>query len=268
VNTFLAARFAESVRRLALGLEPIDVYRGGRIAHALDVRVEGLPARSAELLSRHSSCLHVLLFGPDVEAPVDVRLLDETRRYVPRRIRFAIVEADDVLAAEEAGAPVPAASRTWRPALFPGAAYDVSRRATGIRGRVLRGGEPLRWARVEARLPGGGALLGRAHGDDRGEFLLLLGVNPTNLGDLVSPLAIEVVVRAPAAAPVPATPDQPALDPYWDLPLEVAAAPGAVDPVSTGETLPAGYAAGVVETRPVDVPLGRISSATAPFEPA
>jgi hypothetical protein len=267
MTTFVDSRFVESVQRLALGLEPLDALRRTRVPVTLEVRVEGDPA-PWKRIQRHPSCLHVLLHGPDVETPIDVRLSDRSRRFVPRRLRYPFATYQVVLDAEEAGAPVPAAARARRPLLFPGAAYDISPRQTGLRGRARRAGAPLRWARVEARLPGGGPLLGRAHGDDRGEFLLVLGVDPVNLGDLVSPLAVEVTVTGPTVAPVPASPGVPALDPLWDLPLEQGAAPGAPDPVSLGESLPAAYVPGVTETRQIDFPLGRITSETVPFEPA
>ncbi|MGB7922043.1 MAG: hypothetical protein WCF57_02235, partial [Pyrinomonadaceae bacterium] len=155
--------------------------------------------------------------------------------------------------------------RLRRPALFPGAAYDISETATGLRGRVMRDGKPMRWARVEARLPGSKVLVGRAHGDDRGEFLLLLGTNASPLSDLENPLTIRVTVFGPTVAPVPATPDLPGLDPLWDLPLEIAAAPGAPDPVSAGETMPANYEPKPLNGTDVDFILGKLRSGIADF---
>jgi hypothetical protein len=122
----------------------------------------------------------------------------------------------------------------------------------------------MRWARVEARVPASGTLVGRAHGDDRGEFLLLIGSGAIPVGDLVDPLPIRVTVFGPAAPPVPGSPDLPAQDPLWDLPIETASAAGAPDPVSAGEDLPTGYA-GTSTSRVVDLTLGRLMSGVADF---
>jgi hypothetical protein len=116
----------------------------------------------------------------------------------------------------------------------------------------------MRWARVEARLPGAGLLVGRAHGDDRGEFLLLIGAEASPVGDLNPPLQLEVTVRGPAVPPVPPTPDRPKIDPLWDLPLEQAALPGDPDPVSAGESQPSDYTASTMQA--VALPFGRILS--------
>ena len=116
---------------------------------------------------------------------------------------------------------------------------------------------------VEAVLPASGQVVGRAHGDDRGEFLLLIGSESIPVGDLVNPLPLRVRIFGPAAPPVPATPDLPLQDPLWDLPLETVPAPGVADTVSTGETLPAGYTANV--TANVDFFLGELRSGPAAF---
>jgi hypothetical protein len=147
--------------------------------------------------------------------------------------------------------------------MFPGAAYDVSVTATGVRGRVLRNNLPMRWARVEARLAGSNVIVGRAHGDDRGEFLLLIGSEAIPGAVLPTALDVDVAIFGPAAVPVPATPGLPEIDPLWDLPLESASAPGAADPVLAGETLPAGYTATV--SRTLSLALGRLASETQAF---
>jgi len=170
---------------------------------------------------------------------------------VPRRLRFPIL-------GQAAAETRPPRFRVRRPVLFPGAAYDVSSGATGLRGRVLRAGKPMRWARVEARLPAAGTLVGRAHGDDRGEFLLLIGSEASPVGDVVPPLEIEVTVFGPAAPPVPPDADRPKIDPLWDLPLEQTAAPGDPDPVAEGEAQPAGYTATTTQT--IDLEFGKIAS--------
>jgi hypothetical protein len=241
MNKFLDARYTEHVERLALGLEPIDVQRRARVAYsfriAFDRTALGLRRPPVE---RHPSCLFALRYAPGLTGPVDLRLFDaaeplyspgaDRRRFVPRRLRV----------------PLPAdggssTDRVRRPALFPGAAYDVCESATGLRARALRNGAPLRWARVEATLADGTTVVGRAHGDDRGEFLLLLASEAMPAGDLVEPLPLTVTVYAPDPPPVPASPDLPAVDPLWDLPLEVLPDPGLPDPVSAGQALPPNY---------------------------
>jgi hypothetical protein len=91
-------------------------------------------------------------------------------------------------------------------------------------------------------------VVGRAHGDDRGEFLLLLDSAASGLGDLSLTLTAEVTVFGPPG------PGPVSNDPLRDLPIETLAADP--DDVSPGEKLPAGYAATVHSSRAVDFPLG------------
>ena len=179
MNEFLPSRFVESVKRLALGLEPIDAALRLRPSYPIDVTFDvaplGLPRPA---IDHHRTGLHVLLYSAALTSPVDLRLVDHARRYVPRRLRIPILT-------KAAADAAPAARRVRRPVMFPGAAYDVAD-ATGVRGRVVRGGQAMRWARVVARLPGAGPVVGRAHGDDRGEFLLLIGAEAGPVGDLES----------------------------------------------------------------------------------
>jgi hypothetical protein len=255
MNSFLPEHFVERVDRLALGLEPRDAVSRLRPARLVDVVLDGPPERPA--LYRHGSGRYVLLFAEHVDTPVAVRLVPRDRRYVPRRLEFAIPDLQAVLTAEGAGADVPTMSRVWGPILYPGAAYDVVDTQTCVRGRVTRGGHPVRWTRVEATADG--HVIGRAHGDDRGEFLLVLGQNTDAVGDLTPTLAvtIDVFARDPALAVDPA-------DPLGDLPLETAAAAGApVDDVSTGVALPDHY---VLVAHLPDHPLtlGRLTSVPIP----
>ena len=149
--------------------------------------------------------------------------------------------------------------RTRRPSLFPGAAYPASSGATGLRGSVARAGEPLRWVRVEARI-NGGELVGRAHGDDRGEFLLLVALPATHVGVVTDPLPVTLTVLASDTPPAPTRPDLPALDPYWDLPQELLAPPGTrSDLVADGVTAPNGYRPAAMAWT-VQLPLGTVSS--------
>jgi hypothetical protein len=195
-------------------------------------------------IPRHNSCRYALLYTPGVKSPITIRMYDRRRRFAPRRIRYPIPPDIHVQS------PPP---RVRRPALFPGTAYEVSPTATGMRGRVtwnqsLLDEVPARWVRVEATI--NGRVVGRAHGDDRGEFLLLLRSEAGGLGDLPSPLTAQVTVYGPAA-PVPI----PANDPLGDLPVELAADP---DQISPGETLPPGYAPTLNSKRPVTFELGAL----------
>lgn len=261
MNVFTDAGFAENVKRLALGLEPIDAGRGLRIAHPIKVlvneSVRGLPRPPVD---RRDSCLHALLYEPGVADRVALRFVEGGRRFVPRLISYPILTLEDAEG-------LPYQNRVRRPRLFPGAAYDVASLHTGIRGRVSRGGLAGRWARVTASLPGGGSVVGRAMADDRGEFLLLLDPSASPVGDLADPLEIRVDVFLPAVAPVPPSADVPAQDPFWDLPVEEAQplnpADPENDPVSAGELLPGGFTAST--GRDIGIRLGRMHSETNEF---
>jgi len=265
MNQFLPERFAERVERLMLGIEPLDALRATRIAVPIHVVLDGAPAAAAPAgdadprwrrlfglpdaigglrhIARHHSCRHALLYKPGMKSPVNIRLFDYQRRYAPRRISYP-VPADITVAAR----------RVRRPALYPGAAYDVSETSTGLRGRVTwrkspAGELPVRWVRVEATIAG--QVVGRAHGDERGEFLLLLDCAAAGLGELPSPLRATVTVFAPAVPP-PVPPN----DPLGDLPLETLLADP--DDISPGEILPPGYASTALSSRQVDFELGRL----------
>lgn len=261
MNEFLAAEFVERVDRLALGLEPIDAERRNRIAHPIRVIFnEEALGLSRPRVDRHDSCLHALLYQNGVSGRVRLRFFENFRRFVPRLISFPILTVQQAEALNYR-------NRVRRPLLFPGAAYDVASGSTGLRGRVERNGAPVRWARVVATLPGNGTVVGRAHGEDRGEFLLLIDSTASPVGDLLDPLTVRVDVFAPTVTPVPVPADLPSLDPMWDLPEESALAldpnDPETDPVSAGEVLPAGYTA--TTGRNVDLSLGRVQSETTPF---
>ncbi len=116
---------------------------------------------------------------------------------------------------------------------------------TGMRGRVERAGKPVRWARVFATRVGMPRVIGRAHGDDRGEFLLLIAPEASNESELTNPLNIHFEIRVPNPATAPQPPKQPGGDPFWDLPVEPAAdlipPDYEADPVSRGDALPPDY---------------------------
>jgi len=269
VSAFLPVIFDELVQRLAIGLEPRDAVSETRIARPVDIAIDGKPDFDVDAgpwpepnpvaglprLARHGSGRFVLLFGPTVgkKDKVRLRLVPLGRRYVPRRMEFDINSLGLVLAAERLGLDVPTTNRTWRPRLFPGAGYDLAETATGIRGTVTKAGKPVRWTRIEASV--NGSIIGRAHGDDRGEFLLVLGQNTGAVGDLVSPLPVTITVKArnPALAVNPK-------DALADLQVETAAGPGVTpDDVSTGIAPTPNYVQ-VAQLSDHPLPLGRLSS--------
>jgi hypothetical protein len=300
MNRFVEERYIERIHQLTVGLELFEAGSETRIPHAIEVRWDGDPSNAFyPLVSRHNSCLHVLLYDPNLKHPdhvdlsyytpevkfpplrplarqlkgrvktaffvpigeekrIDLRFIDPQKRYMPRRLRFPIL--DRVEAERELPPDQRFSRKIRRPVLFPGPAYQVNGSATGLRGRVTRGGRPVRWPRIEATLPNTNVRVGRAHGDEEGEFLLLIEPNASPRGgNLLNPLPIRVTAFVHAVPPVPSSPDLPLLDPFWDLPLEEASAPGALDPVTSGDVIPTGYVASLVGgTDVVDFRLGRI----------
>lgn len=270
MNEFLPSRYVEIIHRLALGIEPIDSHYRRRLSYPIQLRHDAeqfdlpRPPLDRHLTNERVSNLFSLRYQPGVTTPVDVRAFDlsepkydpryDRRRIVPRRFRIPILTLIDVENQERVDRQQ-FRRRIRRPVFFPGAAYEASLTATALRGRVLRNGKPMRWARVVARLAGPALVIGRAHGDDRGEFFLLINSNAVTGSTLPDPLDIDVAVSGPTLVPVPNPPNQEQLDPLWDLPLEQLAAPGAADPVAAGETLPAGY--GATTTQTITFTLGR-----------
>lgn len=237
-NQFLAASWDELVVRLALGIEPTDPLFRSRIGQPVQVALDGTPV--LRTVARRDSCRFVLRATAGVEDPVELRIQDPTRRYVPRRLRVRL--------------PVPMAQgRQIRPALLPGAAYGVPAGAMGIRGRIVRDGEPMRWCRAEARRAVDDLLVGWAHGDEHGEFLLLLDPAASRGADLVLPVEVGVSVFGPDVAPDPAAVADSDVDPLWDLPLEEADLTGAAVAVLAGQALPDGYVSRPNSVRDVQI---------------
>jgi hypothetical protein len=261
VNVFLPSRFDERIHRLALGIEALDAQRVSRIPHPIQITFDQLPLglRRPNVV-RHDSCVFVLLYEPGVDTQVVLRLFDsverlwrpeaDCRRFVPRRLSLPVL-------AEGSADSRPYTERVRRPALYPGAAYDVSESVTGTRGRVEQGGQPVRWARVQALHPLNGLTVGRAHCDDRGEFFLLIEPSAAPLEDLTDPLTLNLRVWTPKPPPGPVTDEMKRLDPLWDLPIEQAPVPGAPDPVCAGDPPWDNWVAAAGVT-PVSFPLGRL----------
>src|SRR4051794_8826189 len=136
MNEMLASRYSEVVHRLAAGIEPIDAIRGGRAGAAARVSLEYPRALAGARPLAHAGGRWSIRYVPGLPDHVDVLIEDPARRFVPRRLRLPIVDEATVRAHDTAGDVISASQRTWRPALFPGAAYRVAASATGIRGRV------------------------------------------------------------------------------------------------------------------------------------
>jgi hypothetical protein len=277
-----AAPHAQRRHRLALGIEALDHLSGARIPPPLHVLRDDAPLAGAELarlalagddvaahlprLERHRTCRHVIRYHPGLHRPghtsISVRLVESVsgmgrRHFVPRRLRVPLLDpatADDR----------DTALRIRRPVLFPGAAYPVQGHATGVRARVVRGEKIVRWARIEALRPGGGPVLARAQGDDRGEFLLVLGPGARPVGEPTVSLEVELRIFGPEPAPDPASDPASGVDGLWDLPVEPLPEGAGPEPVARGEAVPAGYVLGA--SRIIEVPLGRIVSLQEPFD--
>jgi hypothetical protein len=170
---------------------------------------------------------------------------NDPRQYVPRRLSLTPVQTD--------GFPTDTVDNIRTAWLWPGSAYPLAAHVTALRGRVRRG--PLEttvaWSRVVVTRPGAGlpdfsneAKLGFAHGDDRGEFLVVLGT-PAVPGGAALPatIALHVWVFLPPADAFDAD------DPLASLPLEVAGT-DAISDVLRGTEMPGTY----VRKDSVDVP--------------
>jgi hypothetical protein len=274
MNEILAQVWDERITRLRLGIEVADALgRPGPIA-GLGVFSENVPRphplpKSAWTASpsgdaddaiglpgvrqNPSGRFAIAFIARDVATQnrLDVRVIDPSRRYVPRRLSVPVPALADVLAADKAhdiDPTVPLTPRACRPLLFPGADYGTAAGATVIMGRATwgAGGPPVQWARIEAKASGvNQPEPWRAHGDDRGEFLLVIGFLSLVQAQQRS-LTVDVDVTVYARpVPPPGTPvDSPAQsrsDPLWQLPVEQVATLDPSDPVTTGEVLPPGY---------------------------
>jgi hypothetical protein len=270
----------------AVTRSPADLVRVGRETSRLMDRLTRPPGRpgpvdpAARLRPvqplaplRGSRSRFVLRHGPDLPetgpaqppgAPprgprIRIRLDDARRRWVPRRLDAEIWTLAEVRAIDPApdrppvaGPYLRAASRLIRPWLLPGSGYAFGVGTTGLRVRVTRAGRPVPWIRVQA-LDDELDLIGWAHGDDRGEALLLLD----SLGPHFPPDASrgDITLRVhwpdPTAEVGPGLPPnepQPAADPLRRLPVEPVdrnvVPPGADPPdgdVIRGLAVPDGY---------------------------
>lgn len=268
------------LHRLALGVLTRDVVtsRGA----ALGVRV-GWEATPRLLPGHHPDwwpCLDLERVGEgrfrlrtNRSRPefVVVRVQDAARRYVPRRLEVHLWPHADLVDPDPAR-QVAVASRTLPVWLSPGAAYPLPRGATVVRGRIAGGGGPVRWARVVAVGPGN-VVLGRAHADDRGEFLLVL--RETNQNPVQSSVEVDLEVTGPAA-PLGPPRAAPGTDPLADLapepmprPANPPVASDLDNPLLRGEVPLPGAATNAAPAPHLTVPVGEelVLAADVPFEP-
>lgn len=178
----------------------------------------------------------------------------ELRWFVPRRLSVPPVLTD--------GEPPVALDNVREAWLWPGAAYPLPSHATAIRGTVWRTVAPgvrarVPWARVLITRPGNGApnvnteaRLAHGHGDDRGEFVAVLGPGAVTGAALPALLPVHLWVYLP-----PVWPDFDPAQPVDSLPLERASA-ARLDDVLRGTQVPAGYTLQAV--RPLNLVLGRV----------
>ncbi|WP_319549563.1 hypothetical protein [Desulfogranum marinum] len=278
MNRYLAPEYTEIIHQLALGIECIDLNHERGLMHPVRIDIEkklphsskkiGAPycnyqssTQSPDSLCRHPSGRYCLLYYLGISTHIDLRIYDHCRYYVPRRLRVPLLPLEQVNQTINSHHSL----RRRRPVLFPGAAYDIYGNSTGLRGRVLRDGQAMRWAFIEAVLPGTVELVGRTRCDDRGEFLLLLTPDAAPESELTRTIQVQVSVAGPATIP-----DQENFtrDTLWDLPLELLPDPGLIDNVSSGDSFPDGYVTALSAVRIVDFEIGRILTGIeeTPFE--
>ena len=270
----MADSATSGITRLALGIELIDAARDLPALMPLIAAFDDpLQARLRPPVLRHPSNRFSLAYDAYLATQartVTLRFFDgpgerydvgkALRHLVPRRLRLSLPS----LTQAETRAP---AARVCRPRLFPGASYPVTDVQTGLRGRVMRragGGRPVRparWVRVLATLPPdeteltAATVVGRAFGDDRGEFVLLLRPSAA-VGPPVPAIPFRLTVFARPNDPAPTPADLPQRDALWDLPIETPLSFRHNNDVLRGAAIPNGYTK-VAETV-LEVPVGRL----------
>ena len=229
---------------LGLGIEVRDHRSRQRVADNVT-----LVAESGPRFQSFTAGLFVLFVGPGkrLGAAVKVRLVDPLRTYVSRRF---------VIPTSASPAAATMATRVRRPLLFPGSAYPVSPGVTALRGLVCdRQGRPRPFCRIAASLADGKSTFW-AHGDERGEFLLLVGLLSAAAG-----AGRAGVLDLIAANIAMYTPDPDPKDPQGGkaLPLceSLVIADGAPDPVATGESV-AGFSAASINITEVKLRPGQL----------
>jgi hypothetical protein len=248
------------LHRLALGVECVDALTERLITSPVRAgrevpdppRTRGtVERRPCVDLERANSGRFRLRHGPGVPTRFVLRLDDLTGRVVPRRLAVQLFTAAEV--GETARGHVPVRLRVVRPWLLPGPVYEPSGGITAIRGRVARRGVGVRWARVVASTDSG-VVAGRAHADERGEFLLV--VTDVDQDDGVqSTVAVGLVASArDPRRPVPVDPADRCADLVVEPVPRPALPPAPPPPVADSDLL-----------RGVDLPPGYVTSLAAPL---
>lgn len=268
---------ATVLHRLALAVECRDALSDRPIGGRLQVRWRRLrtltnPAPAWQLLPSRGTGQYVIEHPlPDNPArPLPwLQLLvdDSTRRYVPRA--FTVRPWSHAQVAEPAPY-VRALARLVRVWLLPGSAYAFPGNATVIRGRVGRGGKPVRWARVEGRTPAGTA--GWAHADDRGEFVLPVldpGYDPVRDSRLAQQVTLVVSGQR---SPVPVDPEDRTADLLSEVIVRSGNPPTSAqldNDVLRGEAVPRSYVGNRTVALQATVEIGRAFHLTedAVFDP-
>ncbi len=258
------------LHRLALGVQPLDALTALPCLSALRVGREiadgpvdrrADPAWPVVDLEASGTARYKLRHGAGVGTEVVLRMGDTARRVVPRRFRVPLWSLAEVGTAEAGGTEISVRARVLRPSLFPGVAAAMQPGTTGVRGRVALGGGPVRWPRLTALGPGD-VPVGRAHGDDRGEFALLIadaGLMPPPAPGVL-PVELQITARppGPGAGPAPT-------DPWADLPVEPvtrsqnpALQSDLDNDLLRGLTPPAGYRLSTLPRPRIDVSVGEV----------
>lgn len=273
---------AEVLHRLALGVEPRDGVTHRPLSTAVRVGQEvpeHLLPRGAGFetywpcldFETHGTARFKLRHGvggpnrikvnADGTPPtITVRIDDRRRRFVPRRFRVPVwtrlelERADPSAGAAPPGPYAELTTRLIRPVLLPGSAYQLARGTTLIRGSVVFGGKPVRWVRVFAR--SAGTHIGTAHGDENGEFLLVV-TGRSMMPAAAPPEMIDVVLSVYAVPPGDARAPDP-VDRIADLVVEPLSRPLTDDPhgVLAGVSVPDGYRKSASDTA-VAAPTGK-----------
>jgi hypothetical protein len=259
---------ARVLHRLALGVECLDAVAQRRLRNAVSVGREVDPRLLPRDADPEWPCVSLqdrgigraqIRFDHTTSTSVRLRIVDAFRRFAPRRFDVPLWTLAEIDAAELTPPLVPAAARVLRPWLWPGSGALLPRGMTVIRGVVMSGDQPVRWARLNAVRPGDG-VIGHGHADERGEFIVVI----TGTGSLPPPapstLDVDLVVIAPN--PASSTPVDPR-DRYADLIVETLTRPSNPplpaeldNAVLRGTAMPAGYVPNAAVVPTLAVPVG------------
>jgi hypothetical protein len=288
---------ADVLHRLALGVELVDaqtrrpIVTSVRVGQEVAPRMRPQAARfedawpcldfesngTARFKLRHQIGGQVRIkVNTDGSAPrITVRIDDDRRRFVPRRFRLPLwtrrelERADPTPGADPTGPYVPLASRLLRPFIYPGVGYVLPRGITAIRCRVVStAGATVRWPRVFATGPGD-VRVGAAHGDEHGQFLLII----TSAGTTPQPVPttfdvdLNIVARDPNTAPAPDSADRVA-----DLVVEnlnrssVPPSAGDLDSlILRGVSMPPGYVRSLAPWPNLTITVGELLTLSQPI---